>query len=161
MRFSRGGEEKKRVLSPPCFLLDNVPKSDFRSVERDTTFSVMAWCRWKITAQEYLITQETQRCITQKGEPVFEQNISKILLLERKEWSQIPSRSVHLCCVKQVHPVLISYGHQVLRHLRSNTKTRQRQRQWINSYHPGGIHDECKAGRITQKKQYLIFAALL
>lgn len=33
-----------------------------------------------------------------------------------------PSRSVHLCCVKQVHSVLISYGHQVLRHLGSHRK---------------------------------------
>lgn len=31
-----------------------------------------------------------------------------------------PSRGVHLRCVKQVHSVLISYGHQVLRHLREH-----------------------------------------
>lgn len=31
-----------------------------------------------------------------------------------------PSRGVHLRCVKQVHSVLISYGHQVLCHLREH-----------------------------------------
>lgn len=44
-----------------------------------------------------------------------------------------PSRSVHLCCVKQVHSVLISYGHQILRHLGSHKKW-DRERETMDKF---------------------------
>lgn len=72
---------------------------------------------WKTLKQEVSFVSREHLNYVKQRKRFNKTDYKNKVLVESEVW---PSRGVHLCRVKQVHSVLISYGHQVFSHLKEH-----------------------------------------